>query len=65
MKNIRLLCLLVLLTLGTILHAQVITEFQKNFQLDIHPTTDHIVLDGVLEEGVWKSAVVAKNFTKK
>jgi hypothetical protein len=65
MKNIRIVSIPVLLFISTILHSQVITEFQKNFQLDIHPTTEQIVLDGVLAEGVWKTTVVAKNFTKK
>ena len=45
--------------------AQIISEFQKGFQLDIHPTTNNIVLDGILDEDVWMTATIAKNFSKK
>jgi hypothetical protein len=44
------------------LYAQPITEFQKNFQLNIHPTSSPIVLDGILDEPTWKNATIAKNF---
>jgi hypothetical protein len=47
------------------IHAQNISTFQKNFQLDIHPTTNNIVLDGVLDEAAWRTATIAKNFSKK
>jgi hypothetical protein len=58
--------LVVLLMLSTqMLSAQSISEFQNGFQLNIHPTTSPIILDGVLDEPVWKSATLAKDFTKK
>jgi len=47
------------------IYAQNISEFQKKFQLDIHPTTNNIVLDGILDEDAWRTATIAKNFSKK
>jgi hypothetical protein len=45
--------------------AQNISEFQKGFQLNIQPSTSPIVLDGILDESVWNTATLAKDFTKK
>ena len=45
--------------------AQNISEFQKGFQLHIQPTTDKIKIDGILDEPVWATTDVAKNFVKK
>ena len=45
--------------------AQNISEFQKTYQYQINPTTDKIKIDGVLDEAVWGTAEVAKDFHKK
>ena len=47
------------------LNAQTITEYQKNFQINIQASSSPIVLDGILDEPVWKTAMLAKDFTKK
>jgi hypothetical protein len=47
------------------INAQNISEFQKGFQLYIQPTTDKIKIDGILDEPVWATTDVAKNFVKK
>lgn len=39
--------------------AQKITEFQKDYQLDLIKTTDVIKIDGILDEAIWANA----NFT--
>jgi len=57
--------LLVLLFLTYCIKAQNISEFQKGFQLHIQPTTDKIKIDGILDEPVWATTEVAKNFIKK
>ncbi len=57
--------LLALLFLGYFTDAQNISEVQKKFQLNIQPTNSPIVLDGILDEPIWKTAVLAKDFTKK
>jgi len=62
---IRSITLFLLLHTTLMLYAQPITEFQKNFQLNIHPTSSPIVLDGILDEPTWKNATIAKNFSKK
>jgi len=49
------------LTIG----AQNLSEFQKSFQFNIHPTTDPIKIDGILDEPVWASTEIAKSFNKK
>ena len=54
-----------LLFFGFYTQAQNISEFQKGFQLNIQPTSNTIVLDGILDEAVWKTATLAKDFTKK
>ena len=33
--------------------AQKITEFQKDYQLDLIKTTDAIKIDGILDEPIW------------
>ena len=45
--------------------AQNISDFQKGFQLNIQPTSSPILLDGILDEAAWKTAILAKDFTKK
>jgi hypothetical protein len=45
--------------------AQIISEFQKGFQFNIKPTTDKIKIDGILDEAVWTSTEIAKDFHKK
>lgn len=47
------------------LEAQNVTDFQKQFQMNIQPTTYPIKIDGVLDESVWSNVVKAKNFHKK
>jgi len=56
---------LVLLFVGYISKGQNISDFQKDFQLNIKPANSPIVLDGILDEATWKTAVLAKDFTKK
>ena len=65
MKILPILFFLTLLQLCSFLNAQTISEYQKDFQLNIQPTKGPIVLDGVLDEAVWKTAALAKDFTKK
>jgi hypothetical protein len=45
--------------------AQNISDFQKGFQLNIQPSSSPIVLDGILDESVWNTATIAKDFAKK
>ncbi len=47
------------------LQAQNISDFQKSFQLHIQPTTAKIKIDGILDEPVWATTEVAKDFKKK
>jgi hypothetical protein len=47
------------------LDAQAMTEYQKNFQLNIQPTTAIIKIDAILDEPVWATAELAKDFHKK
>ena len=66
LKSYRKLFLLsALLFFGYFTQAQNISDFQKEFQVNIKPTTSPIVLDGILEEAVWKNAVLAKDSIKK
>ena len=65
MKIPRILLFLSFLYIGSFLNAQTITEYQKNFQINIQASTSPIVLDGILDEPVWKTAVLSKDFTKK
>ena len=53
------------LCLSHLVQAQNISEFQKSFQLHIQPTTVKIKIDGILDEAVWSSSEVAKDFKKK
>ena len=53
------------LCLSHLAQAQNISEFQKSFQLHIQPTTAKIKIDGILDEPVWSSSEVAKDFKKK
>jgi len=57
--------LLCLLFFSCFIKAQNISEFQKGFQLHILPTSDKIKIDGILDEPVWATTEVAKNFIKK
>ena len=60
--------LTVLFVLGLFIHnatGQELSDFQKNFQYSIQPTTNKIKIDGVLSESVWTTSQVAKDFKKK
>ena len=61
----KLSLLLGFIFIGGYLQAQNISDFQKGFQLHIQPTTDKIKIDGILDEPVWATTEVAKNFIKK
>ena len=65
MKLLRNLVILIVLHSSIILNALSITEFQKDFQLNISPSSGEIILDGILDEPIWKAAVLANNFIKK
>jgi hypothetical protein len=45
--------------------AQNISDFQKQFQYNIQPTSNKIKIDGVLDEAVWTTTEVAQHFNKK
>jgi hypothetical protein len=45
--------------------AQNISDFQKQFQYNIQPTTNKIKIDGVFDEAVWTTTEVAQHFNKK
>jgi hypothetical protein len=57
--------LLSLLLCSYFIDAQNISEFQKGFQLHIQSTTAKITIDGILDEPVWATTELAKNFKKK
>ncbi len=62
------LTLIALFVLGLFIHkatGQEFSDFQKNFQYTIQPTTNKIKIDGVLSESVWTTSQVAKDFKKK
>ncbi len=63
----RIFCFFVFLFLASpcFVDAQAMTEYQKDFQLNIQPTTAQIKIDGILDEPVWSIAELAKNFNKK
>ena len=65
MKIKRIVSILILLLSISKINAQAINDYQKDFQLNIQPTTKQIVLDGILDEPAWKLAIVAKDFNKK
>ena len=65
MKLTRIVSIFILLHSSSVTNAQAINDYQKDFQLNIQPTTKQIILDGILDEPAWKSAIVAKDFTKK
>ena len=65
MKLLRILLFIPLQLIASILSAQTITEYQKNFQINIQASTSPIVLDGILDEPVWKTTLLSKDFTKK
>jgi Domain of unknown function (DUF5916)/Carbohydrate family 9 binding domain-like len=65
MKLTPFVSILILLLSSSKTNAQAINDYQKDFQLNIQPTTKQIILDGILDEPAWKSAIVAKDFTKK
>ena len=45
--------------------AQKITEFQKDYQLDLIKTTDVIKIDGILDEAIWASTKLVNADNKK
>ena len=62
------LTLIAVFVLGLFIHnatGQEFSDFQKNFQYGIQPTTNKIKIDGVLSESVWTTSQVAKDFKKK
>ena len=59
------LLVLILLVSPIFSKAQNMTEYQKKFQLNIQPTTSQIKIDGILDEPVWATAELAKDFHKK
>lgn len=62
------LTLTALFILGLFIHnatGQELSDFQKNFQYTIQPTTNKMKIDGVLSESVWTTSQVAKDFKKK
>jgi hypothetical protein len=63
-KGLRNSWMFFFLILSTSLSAQNITEYQKHFELHIQPTTSVIKIDGILDEPVWSSAGMAKDFHK-
>jgi len=65
MKLLRNLVILLLLHTSSISNAQTITDYQKDFQINIKPSPSAIVLDGILDEPIWKTAALANNFIKK
>ena len=64
MGRLRFFICLFLLT-NQVLVAQKVTEFQQKFQTSIRPTTSIIKIDGILDEAVWATSQVAKDFHKK
>ena len=56
-RNLVFYCLSI--AFATKCQAQKITEFQKDYQLDLIKATDVIKIDGILDEAIWASA----NFT--
>ena len=67
MKKMRLLFLVLVssLLLSKPVTAQVISDYQKQYQYNIKPFSSPIKIDGVLDEAVWANAEVAQNFIKK
>jgi len=57
--------LIFVVLLSQALKAQNVTEYQKQFQINIQPTSYPIKIDGIMDEAVWSNAAVAKNFHKK
>ena len=51
-----LLAFLLIMTGTSIGVAQNISDFQKQFQLNITATSTEIKIDGLLEEPIWKTA---------
>ena len=64
MRNVILGLLFCILCVFSV-EAQNITEYQKHFELHITPTNKPIKIDGVLDEAVWSSTEIAKDFNKK
>ena len=50
-RNLVFYCLSI--AIATKCQAQKITEFQKDYQLDLIKTTDVIKIDGILDEAIW------------
>jgi len=61
----RISLILSLLFCSYFIDAQNISDFQKSFQTHIQPTTSKIKIDGILDEPVWATTEVAKDFKKK
>ena len=56
-KPLLIACISVLSTLGI---AQPSNTSQEEYQLDINPTTENIVIDGHLKEAIWQSFYCSK-----
>ena len=67
MKKMRLLFFVLVSSflLSKPVTAQVISDYQKQYQYHIKPFSSPIKIDGVLDEAVWANAEVAQNFIKK
>jgi hypothetical protein len=64
MRGLRFI-IIILFSCPVFLAAQSVTEYQKQFQINIQPTTYPIKIDGVMDEAVWSTAALAKDFKKK
>ncbi|HBT94570.1 MAG TPA: hypothetical protein DEB23_10085, partial [Chitinophagaceae bacterium] len=62
-RNLVFYCISI--AIATNCQAQKITEFQKDYQLDLIKTTDVIKIDGILDEMIWASANVTHADNKK
>ena len=66
MRLIRILVFYCLsIAFATKCQAQKITEFQKDYQLDLIKTTAVIKIDGILDEAIWASANLTHVDNKK
>jgi len=62
-KHLVFYCLSI--AIATNCQAQKITEFQKDYQLDLIKTTDVIKIDGILDEAIWANTKLVNVDNKK
>ena len=62
-RNLIFYCLSI--AIATNCQAQKITEFQKDYQLDLIKTTDVIKIDGILDEAIWANTKLVNADNKK